>query len=172
MIRTSFAAATIIAGLFASQSAYACISCEYVPEVVRQHTTERPAASYRQSRAYVSRSGGTKSCDKAEPARKRVKSARVEKPNRVAKADREEPVRVAKAKKEKRAEPVETASVAPRERKVETKAADSESSSITVAAVDAKSKVAQAVDKQAEAKPTDCKKFFPSVGMTLTVPCE
>ncbi len=161
MTRNILAAATMIAGLLASQSANACISCEYVPEVVRQHTTERPSTSYRQSRGYASRSVGTKSCDKDEPARKRVKSAKVEKPNRVA-----------KAKKEKRAETVETASIAPRAQKAETKAADSESSSITVAAADAPPKVAKVVEKQAEAKPTDCKKFFPSVGMTLTVSCE
>jgi hypothetical protein len=26
--------------------------------------------------------------------------------------------------------------------------------------------------KEASAKPVDCKKFFPSVGITLSVPCE
>ena len=34
-----------------------------------------------------------------------------------------------------------------------------------------KATVVKAV-KEVTAKPTDCKKFFASVGMTLTVPCE
>jgi hypothetical protein len=56
--------------------------------------------------------------------------------------------------------------------KVETKAYHSENSSISLAstAVPAKGQVVETA-KQAT-KPVDCKKFFPSVGLTLTVPCE
>jgi hypothetical protein len=68
--------------------------------------------------------------------------------------------------------------------------ADSENSSITAAAIDpaettaaTEPETAKPVEVKAEAKTTepkrektasklDCKKFFPSVGMTLTVPCE
>jgi hypothetical protein len=55
--------------------------------------------------------------------------------------------------------------------KVETKAARSENSSISTASTTAKAPVAETV-KEASAKPVDCKKFFPSVGITLSVPCE
>ena len=70
-------------------------------------------------------------------------------------------------------------------------AADSENSSITTAALDSTAAVAPEIVKPVEAKAEsktvaakpavskpekaaklDCKKFFPTVGMTLSVPCE
>ena len=61
------------------------------------------------------------------------------------------------------------------ETKVDAKTARSENSSISVASTDeaapAKTTVATTT-KEASAKPVDCKKFFPSVGITLSVPCE
>ncbi len=55
------------------------------------------------------------------------------------------------------------------------KMARSENSSISLAI--AKTAAAEKPEKaelakEASAKPVDCKKFFPSVGMTVTVPCE
>ena len=54
MTRTFLAVAAASAAamcLFAS-AAEACISCEYVPEVVRNHTTSSEPRSYSRSRSY------------------------------------------------------------------------------------------------------------------------
>ncbi len=69
------------------------------------------------------------------------------------------------------------------EAKVETdnEVTESENSSISTAAiapveepttVEVETPKTQAADEPKSAKKLDCKKFFPSVGMTLTVPCE
>lgn len=77
------------------------------------------------------------------------------------------------AKRIVRSEPVETADT-PDTAPVKTQA-NNENSSIsltsTEAAATAKAAVVETV-KEAAAKPVDCKKFFPSVGITLSVPCE
>ena len=94
---------------------------------------------------------------KSEPVAKSVKAAKVEKqdkPAKVAKVAKSESVKVAKA------EPVEATP------------AETENSAITVAAADTAVKDAPVAKAEVSAKPTDCKKFFASVGMTLTVPCE
>jgi hypothetical protein len=65
------------------------------------------------------------------------------------------------------AETVETAPVK--------KIAKNENSSISLASTEAAAPAKAAVvenTKEAAAKPVDCKKFFPSVGITLSVPCE
>ena len=160
--RTFLATATalIAAGTLLSSAAQACISCEYVPEVVRPHATS-PLAYGRGDNAVSHGSSGGYSVKrriaKSEPVAKSVKAAKVEKqdkPAKVAKVAKTETVKVAKA------EPVETTP------------AESENSAITVAAADAVVKVAPVAKAETAAKPTDCKKFFASVGMTLTVPCE
>ena len=162
MTRTFLATATalIAAGTLLSSAAQACISCEYVPEVVRPHATS-PLAYGRGDNAVSHGSSGGYSVKrriaKSEPVAKSVKAAKVEKqdkPAKVAKVAKTETVKVAKA------EPVETTP------------AESENSAITVAAADAVVKVAPVAKAETAAKPTDCKKFFASVGMTLTVPCE
>jgi hypothetical protein len=107
---------------------------------------------------------------KASIDRPAIKAAKVNKPVNFAKA---EPVK---------AEPVKVAKAEIIEKKVEKKAektvanVEVENSSVTLAsasdvAADAKAPVAEKT-AAAAAKPTDCKKFFASVGMTLTVPCE
>jgi hypothetical protein len=71
-------------------------------------------------------------------------------------------------------------SVAKAETKVEkapAKVAETENSSISVAknsktTTDAKPVKTAAIPSEPEARSIDCKKFFPAVGMTLTVPCE
>ena len=56
MIRTVITiAVTALAGVTLATSAEACISCEYVPEVVRQHSTLNAAPSYRRARSYAVR---------------------------------------------------------------------------------------------------------------------
>ncbi len=148
MTRTFLASATalIAAGTLLSSAAQACISCEYVPEVVRAHQTNVDGPSYRKSHSYSA------SAERAVRASKK----------RIAKS---EPIALKAAKVAK----TETQKVAKAD-PVEAKAADSENSAITVAAAAVKD--APVVKAETAAKPTDCKKFFASVGMTLTVPCE
>jgi hypothetical protein len=154
--RTFLATATalIAAGTLLSSAAQACISCEYVPEVVRGHQTNNDGPSYHKSHSYSASAeravrASKKRIAKSEPVAKSVKAAKVEK--------QDKPAKIAKVAK---TEPVEATS------------AESENSAITVAAADTAVKEAPVAKIEAAAKPTDCKKFFASVGMTLTVPCE
>jgi hypothetical protein len=160
--RTILAAAALIAAASLLPSgAQACISCEYVPEVVRSSSTLPHTGHYYAAERYA------KKARNAESARKRiVKSEPVAKKLNVAKADKADKAARAEAKVEKK--------VAKAEPAASTKAVESESSSISLASNDVaavKETVTKAV-KEVSAKPTDCKKFFASVGMTLTVPCE
>ena len=167
-------AAVISATALLSSAAEACLSCEYVPEVVRNHTTDRPAVSSYDShrvRAYASQEDrGSRSSRKrtarAEEPSKPVKAAKSEK------IEKTEKVKVAKVTKPAKVAPVKIAKAEPATAKVETKRAEAENSSITVAAVDAAKFETSSTQKVDATKPTDCKKFFASVGMTLTVPCE
>ena len=169
MTRTILATATALvaaATLFTS-AANACISCEYVPEVVRSSSTLPHTGHYYSAKPYEKKEHAApakRRVVKSEPVAKKLNTAKIERiekaEKKVAKIERAEP----KAEKVAKAEPVET-----------NKAAESESSSISLAANDAAATVKDTVtkvEKEAAAKPTDCKKFFASVGMTLTVPCE
>lgn len=174
MTRTVLAAAAalVTAGMLMSTAAEACISCEYVPEVVRNHATS-PLAYGRGDagggHGAVSYSA-KKRIAKSQSAEKSLKVAKTAKAEKVAKA--EKPAKVAKAAKPDKADAVKIAEVEPVATKAGTKRSESESSSITVAsAAPAKVATTEATGETA-AKPTDCKKFFASVGMTLTVPCE
>ncbi|MFA5901085.1 MAG: hypothetical protein WC829_18445 [Hyphomicrobium sp.] len=167
MTRTVLVAATsLIAAALLLSPAQACISCEYVPEVVRNHTTSNEGGSYnssRRSHAYAARRAAPK-CDGDEGGRKAAKVARSSKASKNA--------NVAKLAKPQRSEPVKVAKAEPVAKKSESKSAQDENSSISpagdkVAAKDEKTPVQEVAVKQ-----TDCKKFFASVGMTLTVPCE
>ena len=140
MTRTFLATATalIAAGTLLSSAAQACISCEYVPEVVRPHQTNTDGPSYHKSHSYSASAeravrASKKRIAKSEPVAKSVKAAKVAKT---------ETVKVAKA------EPVETTP------------AESENSAITVAAADAVVKDVPVAKAETAAKPTDCKKFF------------
>ena len=162
MTRTFLATATalIAAGTLLSSAAQACISCEYVPEVVRAHQTNNDGPSYRKSHSYSASAeravrASKKRIAKSEPVAKSVKSAKVEK--------QDKPAKIAKVAK---AEPVEVAN------EDEANTVESEGSSITVAAAAVEAIDSVKAVSAASVKPTDCKKFFASVGMTLTVPCE
>jgi hypothetical protein len=171
----ALAAALLAAPALFASAAEACISCEYTPEVVKgSQTSDAPAyraRTYERSyeRTYVER-------DRA-PAKKRiVRSEPVVKQQ----VDTAEAEPVAKRSKSENSS-VASVAVTPVteqakvETKVDAKTARSENSSISVASTDeaapAKTPVA-ATTKEASAKPVDCKKFFPSVGITLSVPCE
>jgi hypothetical protein len=150
-------AALIAAGTLFTSAANACISCEYVPEVVRSSSTLPHTGHY-----YA-----------AEPYAKKARSA-VEARKRIVKAEPVAKVNIAKADKVERTETKAETKVAKADPAETTKDVESESSSISLASNDVaavKDTVAKVV-KEVSAKPTDCKKFFASVGMTLTVPCE
>jgi hypothetical protein len=165
-------AATLLAApaLFAS-AAEACISCEYTPEVVKgSQTSDAPAYRARSyERTYVER-------DRA-PAKKRIVRSEPVVKQQVDTAEAEPVAKRAKSENSSVASVAVTpvTEQAKVETKVDAKTARSENSSISVASTDeaapAKTPVA-ATTKEASAKPVDCKKFFPSVGLTLSVPCE
>jgi hypothetical protein len=150
MTRTILATAAALLGAMTllTPAAEACISCEYVPSVAHSPSPSYGGTHYRVKRVYaraVERSAG--------PSRKRiVKSEPVKKVN-VAKAVDTAPVK----------------SEAPEKADAET-----ENSTISTATLDtAENVVEKASTKEANASPNvGCKKFFPTVGMTLTVPCE
>jgi hypothetical protein len=167
MTRTILATAALLAATtLATTGAQACISCEYVPPVVRASSTLPHTGHY-----YA-----------AEPYQKKrtIKAAIIDRPAlRAAKAAKQ--AKFAKAESAK-AEPLKVAKAETVEKKVEKKAektiakVETENSSVTLAsnadvATNAKAPVEETTATTA-AKTTDCKKFFASVGMTLTVPCE
>jgi hypothetical protein len=152
--------------LFAS-TAEACISCEYTPEVVRGSQTSDAPAHYARERVYAVEREHI-----ARPAKRIVRSEPVA---RTVDTAETAPVKT-EAKNENSSISLTSTTVAVTETaKVAPKAARSENSSIslasTEAAATAKAPVVETV-KEAAAKPVDCKKFFPSVGITLSVPCE
>jgi len=153
MTRTIFAIAMALftATMFFSPAANACISCEYVPPVVNTPVYSHGGTHYRKSRSY------------SASKERRVKK-HIAKTPRVNKVDRQE----AAAAKPVKKPTVETASI---EKDGPATKADTENSSITTAAADKPDvELTPAEDTQATAN--SCKKFFASVGMTLTVPCQ
>ncbi len=114
-------------------AAEACISCEYVPEVVNTPVRGKP---YQKKRVVVA----------AKPADVRVPKKRIAKPAPVTRN-----VETAKA------EPVE-AQAEPRKRPIS-----------TAALLETKPAPAETPEVVAD---LGCKKFFATIGQTLTVPCE
>lgn len=174
MTRTILASATALLAattLFTS-AAEACISCDYVPEVVRNSQTSQGAKPAVKARAYTAekkhRTAPAKSVVKSEPVAKAVETAKAVADE--AQTENENSSITAAAN----VVPTETATKAA-QTETATKAAQTENSSISLASnEDAATEEAPVAKpaKEAAAKPVDCKKFFPSVGMTLTVPCE
>jgi hypothetical protein len=197
MTRTFLAiAAASAAAMSLSAPAVACISCEYVPEVVKNHSTSSEPRSHSRSRAYEAveerrarKSRVSKSDDGGSKTKKHIERAeKTDKPSKSESAEKSEP-----AKK------VDTAKTAPAETENSTFAAaggsdkkqaeatttspaksgpQTEHSTISGASTDkpAGSKTAEAdpVPAKDEEKVSNvgCKKFFPTVGLTLSVPCE
>ena len=154
MTRTSLAiaAALFAATTFLSSGANACISCNYVPEVVNTPVYSHGAKSY--SKSYSKKRVYQAAKKKARPAKRQIVETET------------------KARKVETAKVVEPKVVEPEvvETEVET-----ENSTISTASVDkgeAGEPKAAASPEPKVSKAVGCKKFFPTVGMTLTVPCE
>ena len=144
-IVTAFLAVTTV---FASAEA-GCLSCEHVPVVVRGSLTSDTATRYTKKRFYA------RSIAKAK-ARARARAIAAARAKTKAKA-----LAVAKAAAAKEVELSEPI--------------DTENSTISTASLD-KSETSDTEETTIEEpkvnKNVGCKKFFPTVGMTLTVPCE
>jgi hypothetical protein len=154
MTRTlpAIAAALFAATTFLAPAAQACISCEYTPEVVNTPVYSHGARAYAKKRVY------TATKKQMAPSKRQVVETRKARKIETAKAD---PII--------KADPIED----PVALDVET-----ENSAISTASVEKTEKVATAEEPAKEPKTVSktgnvgCKKFFPTVGMTLTVPCE
>jgi len=158
----AIASALLVAPALFATGAQACISCEYTPEVVKGSQTSDAPRYYAREHVYA--------VERSAPAKKRFVAERP-----VAKAvDTADEAPVAKqAKTEAKNENSSissAASVASAEPKTDAKAARNESSSISVGEKVAAADPAPA--KEVSGKATDCKKFFATVGLTLSVPCE
>jgi len=155
-IAAAFFAVTTV---FAS-AAEACISCEHVPVVVRSSQTSHTANRYAKKRFYA------RSITRAK-ARARARA--------IAAAKAKAKSRAAAARAKARVKAIAAAKAASAEEVELSEPADTENSTISTASMDKKD------TNDPEETPTEepkvkknvgCKKFFPTVGMTLTVPCE
>lgn len=149
MTRTAFTIvlAALATTTFFASAAEACISCNYVPEVVNT-PSPHDAKRFQKKRIIV-----------AQPQRVNPPAKQ-----RIAKSD-PAPKKVETAKAVEAAKPIETASAAPIESqaKIEPRRISTSSLLETRGAPTDETKVAQDVG---------CKKFFPTIGQTVTVPCE
>jgi hypothetical protein len=168
MTRTILTTATALLGAMTllTPAAEACISCDYIPEVARSHATSDHGTHFDSGTSHgygathyrVKRSYAKASEPRERPAKKRIVKSEPE----------SKKVKVAKA-----ADPAPVKTDAPEK-------AETENSSVTTATLQTndtadaneapETKEAPAAKKAS--KNVGCKKFFPTVGMTLTVPCE
>jgi hypothetical protein len=159
--------------LFAS-AAQACISCEYVPEVVRSSSTLPHTGHYYAAEPYAAKERVTRPAKRSfvsEPVAKFVKREPVAKTVDTAETVETAPVKkVAKNENSSISAAAQVATTEPA--KDEPKVARNESSSISLASTEVAAPAKVENTKEAAAKPVDCKMFFPSVGITLSVPCE
>ena len=164
MTRTILAIATAflaVMTVFASAAEAGCISCEHVPVVVRGSLTSDTATRYTKKRFYARSIARAKARARARAiaaARAKAKARAIAAAKAKAKA---RTIAAAKAAAAKEVELAETTAV--------------ENSTISTASLD-KSETIDTEETPAEEPKVNrnvgCKKFFPSVGMTLTVPCE
>ena len=177
MTRTVLAIATaLLAATTLAPAAEACVSCDYVPPVVNSGTSKSSEGKsyatkpYQKSRSYTA----------AEERRARVAKKRVVKSEPVAKdidtaagvpsqtsAENENSTISAAVSSEPASKKVETATTTP----VKT-GTENENSTISTAAVDLSDAKQTPVEEAKVDRNVGCKKFFPTVGMTLSVPCE
>jgi hypothetical protein len=161
MTRTILAIVTaflIVTTVFAS-AAEACISCEHVPVVVRGSQTSHTATRYAKKRFYA------RSIAKAK-ARARARAIAAARAKAKARA-----VAAARAK----AKAIAAAKAAAAEEVELAETTDNENSTISTASLGNDETIetaAMANDEPMVSSNVGCKKFFPTVGMTLTVPCE
>lgn len=169
MTRTNLATATAaVLGamtLFAT-AAQACISCEYVPEVL--HSSAKPANSYTSHRSYTAtlKSPSRPSREriaKSRPAPRKIETASIAPSKPRVKPD-------APAKTTAAAEPVKTADTNAETAAAATETTAAKQPNTTTALLMNKAAAIPAVEKPA--KPVGCKKYLASVGTTVTVPCK
>jgi len=163
MTRTILAIATAflaVMTVFAS-AAEACISCKHVPVVVRGSQNSDTATRYTKKRFYA------RSIARAK-ARARTRAIAAARAKAKARA-------IAAAKAKAKARTIAAAEAAAVEEVELAETTAIENSTISAASLDESETI------EIEGTPTEepkvnrnvgCKKFFPSVGMTLTVPCE
>ena len=154
-IVTAFLAVTTV---FASAEA-GCLSCEHVPVVVRGSLTSDTATRYTKKRFYA------RSIAKAK-ARARARAIAAARAKAKARA-----VAAARAK----AKAIAAAKAAAAEEVELSETTDTENSTISTASLGNDETIetaAMANDEPMVSSNVGCKKFFPTVGMTLTVPCE
>lgn len=195
MTRSIFAVAPAALAVMAffAPAAEACISCDYVPSVVhsvpqgssggyegRSYRKERAASEERSSRRTKKRVAKSEpepeaktkkhvAKSEAEPETKKVKTAKTA-PSKSDDQSERSSVSTAKADtNETGATKVEAAKTTSAKAESET-----ENSNITTATLQGEKNVAAGdrVEEVKADKNVGCKKFFPTVGLTLTVPCE
>jgi hypothetical protein len=179
MTRTipAIATALLIAPALFATAAQACISCNYVPEVVKHSSTTYEARQHTRERSYTAehdaprrakrivREAIAKAAVEADEPAPRKQQAQIETKIETKTESKTENSSISSAAK---AAAIETP-------KTEPKLARGENSSISLASTEiaaAENAPVAETAKEVSAKPVDCKKFFPSVGMTVTVPCE
>jgi hypothetical protein len=155
MTRTlpALAALAFAAAAFVAPAAEACISCEYVPPVVNTPVHSFSAHCATPSRSYAVRKHRARKIERARAETKHKKPS-------IKAAKKVAPVEITPAKETKAADTTA---------KSENKPIDT--ASIAKSTGDTKSTKDQPATKQAS-NAIGCKKFFASVGMTLSVPCE
>ena len=170
-IVTAFLAVTTV---FAS-AAEACISCEHVPVVVRGSQTSVTAKRYTKKRFYARSIARAKARARARAtaaakARARARATAAAKAKAKARA-----IAVARTKAKTKAKVLAAAKTAAAEEVELSEPTDTENSTISTASL-YKSESIDTEETPTEEpkvnKKVGCKKFFPTVGMTLTVPCE
>ncbi len=164
MTRTILAIATAflaVMTVFASAAEAGCLSCEHVPVVVRGSLTSDTATRYTKKRFYA------RSIAKAK-ARARARAIAAARAKARAKA-------VAAARAKAKAKAIAAAKAAAAEEVELAETPVIENSTISTASLDNDETIetaAMANDEPMVSSNVGCKKFFPTVGMTLTVPCE
>jgi hypothetical protein len=175
-----------------SAPAVACISCDYVPEVVKNQQTSSEPRTYSRSRSYEAveerrtrESRVSKSDDGGGKSKKNVERAeKADKPSKTERAEKSEPVTKVDTAKAAPAE-TENSTFAGTEGSDKKQAAatttspdksgsQTEHSTISTSAADKPSSKTAEADPvpETEVSNVGCKKFFPTVGLTLSVPCE
>lgn len=157
-ITLSIAAAAIAASTLFTSAAEACISCNYVPEVV---TAGNKKAARKEVYAATPAPAPKKRIAKIPPARKKYEVAKAPAPKKIE-----------TAKAPETAKPVETAQAEPAATDTPLAATEPREKPISTSALIETRGSTPQEEPTAVADAQTCKKFFPAVGMTLTVPCE
>jgi len=144
--------------VFASAAEAACISCEHVPVVVRGSQTSDTATRYTKKRFYARRIARAK-------ARARARAIAAARAKAKARA-------IAAAKAKAKAKAIAAAKAAAAKEVELAEATDMENSTISTSIEAAETEVDETEKVAAASEDLGCKKFFPTIAMTLTVPCE